>query len=131
MKVKYYKFNRIFKRSQNPYKEIGGLLKRFGDLTKAENYNVFREKSYPEFFSIKFVQDLGMLTEMGLIYSRSGTVNIIGTNLFPKRYERRISRFGRLYVEDYLINRYPFIENLRNRVKKVMKSGFPLIRLSV
>ena len=88
-----------------------------------------RENGYPDFFSVKFAQDLDMLTEMGLIYTRSGPVRILGTSHYPKRYERRISHHGRKYVESFLIDSYPFSGILEKNIKRVVHSRSPLVNL--
>ena len=113
------------------YRELVKLPKYFGDLNRDNNYKKFRDKGYPEFYSVKFAQDLEMLSEMGLLYSRSGPVQIAGTDQFAKRFERRISHYGRTYVERYLLKRYPFSNSLRKQVRKLMTSNSPLIKLGL
>jgi len=124
-------FDKLLSKSQSPYKELVELPRHFGDLNKEKNYEVFRENGYPDFFSVNFAQDLDVLTEMGLIYTRSGPVKILGTAHYPKRYERRISRHGREYVETYLLNSYPFVRTIRKSIKKALSSQSPLINLNV
>jgi HD superfamily phosphohydrolase len=113
------------------YKELIKLPKHFGDLNEKNNFEKFRSEGYPEFYSVKFAQDLEMLSEMGLLYSRSGPVQIGNTEQFAKRFERRISHYGRTYVERYLLQRYPFSTSLQKKVQKIIKSGSPLIKLGL
>lgn len=124
-------FDKLLDESHHPYKELIELPDHFGDLNEARNYEVFRKKGYPEFYSVKFAQDLEMLAEMGLIYSRSGPVPILGAGHYAKRYERRISRHGRNYVENFLLERYPFSNTLQKRVKKALDSDTPLISMGM
>jgi HD superfamily phosphohydrolase len=113
------------------YRELVNLPKHFGDLNRDNNYETFRNEGYPEFYSVKFAQDLEMLSEMGLLYSRSGPVQIGNTEQFEKRFERRISHYGRTYVERYLLKRYPFSNSLRKKVQKIMASNSPLIKFGL
>jgi HD superfamily phosphohydrolase len=122
-------FDDIVSKPQHPYKEISNLRRHFGNLNKEDNYEVFREKGYPNFFSVKFAQDLDVLTEMGMIYTRSEPVKIRGTSYFPKRYERRISHHGRRYVQNYLIKTYPFARILTEKMERLEKSRSCLIHL--
>jgi len=122
-------FDKLLSRSQNPYRELVELPRHFGNLNDRKNYEVFRDNAYPDFYSVKFAQDLDVLTEMGLIYTRFGPVKILGAGHYPKRYERRISRYGREYAKTYLLKSYPFSSTLRRNVKKALESGNPLIQL--
>lgn len=122
-------FDKILGTSGYPYKELISLPRHFGNLNDEDKYETFRQKGYPNFFSVKFAQDLDMLTEMGMIYTRSEPVSILGAGYFPKRYERRISHHGRQYVEDYLVKTYPFVGILERKVKKIEKLRSCLIHL--
>jgi HD superfamily phosphohydrolase len=122
-------YNRIIPESRIHYKELVKLPTYFGDLSEAENYKNFGNKGYPDFYSVKFAQDLDLLTEIGLIYSRSGPVRIITSDSYAKRYERRISRHGRDYVERFLLKRYPFSSRLRKIVSEITDSNSPLVKL--
>jgi HD superfamily phosphohydrolase len=122
-------FNKIMLEPRIPYKELVRLPAHFGDLNKAQNYVKFGNKGYPDFYSVKFAQDLDLLTEIGLLYSRSGPVRIKKTDSYAKRYERRISRHGRDYVETFLLKKYPFSSRLRRIVNEIIKSNSPLIKL--
>jgi len=124
-------FNKLLNKSRHPYKELIKLPSFFGDLNKHENYEVFRENGYPDFFSIKFSQDLDLLTQMGLIYTRSGPVKLLGIAHYPKRYERRISRHGREYVKDHLLNNYRFSNTLRKKITKAVEHGSPMVNLGI
>lgn len=112
-------FKRILSELENPYKELARLPKKFGDLCEGPNYSIFSDEGYPEFFSVKFAQDLDALTEMGLIYTRYSPVGLISEDLFPLRKERRISRFGRKYVENNLLKTIPFSKKISKNIENV------------
>lgn len=119
----------LLKGKQKPYEELAELSERYPDLNTEDVYEAFREEAYPDFFSVGFSQDLELLTEMGLIYSRSGPVKILGIEYYPKRYERRISRYGRGYVKRYLVNNYPFSRRLRQNIRRAFRTENILIKL--
>jgi HD superfamily phosphohydrolase len=113
------------------YIELIDLSKHFGNLNKNSNYEQFRDEGYPEFYSVRFTQDVEMLSEMGLLYSRSGPVQIGDTEQFAKRFERRISHYGRAHVEQYLLKRYSFSNSLQKKVQRIVASSSPLIKLGL
>lgn len=122
-------FERILDGSQYPYGELRYLPKRFGNLSDVEIYEHFRKGGYPDFFSVKFSQDLDLLSEMGMIYTRSEPVRVSVGGQYPRRYERRISHPGRQYVEEYLLDSYPFCNILEKNVEKLQASRSCLIKL--
>ena len=121
--------DKIVGESENPYRELARLPRKFGDLRQWFNYDKFIQKAYPEFFSVKTVQDLAALTEMGLIYTRSGPILLVSEYLYPTRNERRISYYGREYVENNLLKTYPFSNKILEQIKKIKDSESTLIRL--
>jgi len=121
--------DKIIDELENPYRELVKLSRKFGNLSKRSNYDKFIQTAYPEFFSVKFVQDLATLTEMGLIYTRSGPILLVSEHLFPTRNERRISINGREYVENNLLKTYAFSGKILEQIKKIQHSESDLIRL--
>jgi len=122
-------FNKILNKSECPYNELLDLPKHFGNLNDADNYDAFQSKGYPDFFCVRFAQDLDVLSEMGLIYTRSEPVRMLQAGYYPKRYERRISHYGRQYVQEFLTKEYWFTRILEKKMKRIEKSGYCLIRL--
>jgi HD superfamily phosphohydrolase len=127
-------FDGLCRKSQHPYKELIDIPKRFGDLCDShvteEEYDIdFAKKGYPDFFSVKFSQDLDLLTEVGMIYTRSAPVKTKIDGQYPKRYERRISSRGREYVEGSLLRCYPFSGSVRRIIKRLRKGNSCLIKL--
>jgi HD superfamily phosphohydrolase len=122
-------FDKILSKSECPYKELLDLQKHFGDLNDTDNYDAFQSKGYPDFFCVRFAQDVDVLSEMGLIYTRSEPVTILRPGYYPKRYERRISHYGRQYVQEFLSKEYWFTRILEERIKRIDKSGYCLIHL--
>jgi HD superfamily phosphohydrolase len=121
-------------KSQNPYTELSGIPKCFGELlnphvTEEEYDKNFAKNGYPDSFSVKFSQDLDLLTETGMIYTRSAPVKTRIDGQYPKRYERRISGPGRDYVEASLLRHYPFSENIRRTIKTLRRGHSCLIKL--
>lgn len=123
-------FSRIFKNDENPYKELGELPRKYGDLSKGYNYDKFIQEAYPEFFSVKFVQDLTVLTEMGLLYTRSKPILLVSEYSYPLRNERRISNDGLIYVEEKLLKIYPFYEDIIEIIQRILQSNSSFIRLA-
>lgn len=121
--------DKIIEKSENPYRELARLPRKFGNLCKWQNYDKFIQEGYPEFFSVKFVQDLATLTEMGLLYTRSEPIGLVLEHLFPTRNERRISFHGREYVENNLLKTYLFSSKILEEIEKIEDSGSSLIRL--
>jgi len=122
-------FGRILDRSQIPYKELRHLPKHFGNLSDVEIYERFRKEGYPDFFSVKFSQDLDLLSDMGMVYTRSEPVRMSVGGQYPRRYERRISRPGREYVDANLLGDYPFCNALKKGIDKLQASESCLIKL--
>jgi hypothetical protein len=74
---------------------------------------------------------LDLLSEMGLLYTRTATVPIFSTNEYKRRYERRISRMGRTYVARYIKGVYPFSEQIKKNIQSVMKSAYtPILEVA-
>jgi hypothetical protein len=129
----------IFTKKTAPYSVLEELRQNYGNLNDEETYDEFRLSGYPNFYSISFVQDLDFLSEIGLLYTRSGTVPILtpttGTrpNLslaeFQRRYERRISWLGRAYVRAHIEKAYPFSDRIERNVNKILNSGGSLAKL--
>lgn len=126
-------FDRLCPKSQYPYRELIGITEHFKDLRNPrateEDYEDFREKGYPDFFSVKFSQDLDLLTEVGMIYTRSSPVKTKIDGQYPKRYERRISSRGREYVKQNLLRYYPFSESLRKSIRRLRRAHSCLVKL--
>jgi HD superfamily phosphohydrolase len=126
-------FDGLCRKSQYPYKELIGIPEHFKDLCEPhateEDYKDFSAKGYPDFFSVKFSEDLDLLTEVGMIYTRSSPVKTKIGGRYPKRYERRISRRGREYVERSLLRYYPLSVSLRRIIKRLRKANSCLIKL--
>jgi len=125
-----YIFSQIFYKKENPYKELAELQIEYGDLSKWHNYDKFIQEAYPEFFSVNFVQDLATLTEMGLLYTRSKPILLVSEYRYPLRNERRISGDGIEYVENNLLDIYPFSNKILKIIKKCLQSKSSLIRLA-
>ena len=64
---------------------------------------------------------------MGLIYTRSVPVQLWSERLFPMRNERRISQNGWDYVENKLLNKYPFENKIKKKIG-IIKKCSTLIR---
>jgi len=122
-------FKRILNESENPFKELSKIPKEFGNSISGFNFSRFIRKGYPEFFSVKFAQDLNTLTEMGLIYSRNSPVGLILEDLYPTRKERRISHFGRKYVEKNLLTAIPFSKEISKNIERIKKTRSSLVLL--
>jgi HD superfamily phosphohydrolase len=126
-------FDGLCHKSLYPYKELIGLPERFKDLcdphASEEDYEDFRVKGYPDFFSVKFSQDLDLLTEVGMIYTRSSPVKTRIDGQYPKRYERRISRRGREYVEKSLLGYYPLSKSVRKITRRLSRANSCLVKL--
>ncbi len=121
-------YDGMLTRKQFPYKELCSLTRTFTDVCEDEGYDVFREKGYPDFFSVTLAQDLDLLSEMGMIYTRFEPVESLEEGIYRKRYERRISHYGREYIEKYLLPKYPFSERIGKKIVDLKKQASCLIR---
>jgi HD superfamily phosphohydrolase len=114
-----------------PYPILGDIHNHFPNIDTDEEYEEFRDTGYPQFYSVALVQDLDLLSEMGLLYTRTATVPIFSTNEYKRRYERRISRMGRTYVARYIKGVYPFSEQIKKNIQSVMKSAYtPILEVA-
>jgi len=111
-----------------PYQVLEEIIQHYGNINKHDTFEEFRQR-YPELYSVALVQDLDLLAELGLLYTRSGTVQIWETREYQRRYERRISRLGREHVASYIGKTYPFSAHIKDNISRIMKEGGPLLDL--
>ena len=106
-----------------PYPNLSNIIDVFPNIHEDEDFEKYRREGYPSLYNVALVQDMDFLSELGLLYTRFGTVPILETGEFKRRYERRISRFGRSYVNRHIKNAYPFSKRIEEKMMKLIDTS--------